>query len=138
MTGQPRRIELCAQSEVWVMHVPLETMEQMATSDANAIRAFGVISILSSDKLLRIVHDLQKKDVSCRIASALHRMSWATDTPISISQENLSVMTSTSRKQVNSAIQRFVAAGWVEIGYRSITVTNPSALRRHAEQDAAH
>jgi DNA-binding GntR family transcriptional regulator len=65
-------------------------------------------------------------------------MSWATDTPISISQENLSVMTSTSRKQVNSAIQRFVAAGWVEIGYRSVTVTNPSALRRRAEQDVAN
>jgi CRP/FNR family transcriptional regulator, cyclic AMP receptor protein len=135
MTGQPRRIELCAQSEVWAMHVPLETMEQMAASDPNNIRAFGVISIMSSDKLLRIVHDLQKKNVSARIASVLHRMSWATDVAISVSQENLGVMTNTSRKQVNSAIQRFVEAGWVEIGYRSITVTNPSALRRYAEED---
>ena len=137
MTGQPRRIELCAKSETWVMHVPLETMEQMAASDPNNIRAFGVISILSSDKLLRIVHDLQKRSVSSRIASVLHRMSWTTDVPISVSQENLGTLTNTSRKQVNTAIQHFVESGWVEVGYRSITVTNPTALRRHAEQDLA-
>ncbi|OCJ65307.1 transcriptional regulator [Agrobacterium tumefaciens] len=135
MTGEPRRIELCAQSEVWAMHVPLETMEQMATSDPNIIRAFGAISILSSDKLVRIVYDLQKRNVSARIASVLHRTSWAPDEAISVSQENLGVMTNTSRKQVNSTIQHFVDAGWVEIGYRSITVKNPSALRRYAEQD---
>eukprot|EP01132_Coremiostelium_polycephalum_P008802 gene8802-10810_t len=136
MTGKPRRIELFARSETWVMHVPLETMEQMAASDPGNIRAFGVISILAADKLLRIVHDLQKKSVSSRIASVLHRMSWATDVPISVSQENLGILTNTSRKQVNSAIQRFIEAGWIETGYRSITVTNPLALRRHAEQDA--
>ena len=137
MTGKPRRIELFARSETWVMHVPLETMEQMAASDPSNIRAFGVISILAADKLLRIVHDLQKTSVSSRIASALHRMSWSTDAPISVSQENLGTLTNTSRKQVNSAVRRFVKAGWVEVGYRSITVTNPSALRRHAEQDVA-
>jgi len=134
MTGQPRRIELGTQSETWVMHVPLESMEKMAQQDPENIRAFGVISILSSDSLLRIVHDLQKKSVSARIASVLHRMSWNTDMPVCVSQENLSIIANTSRKQVNSTVQQFVAAGWVEISYRAITVTNPSALRQHAEQ----
>lgn len=135
MTGHPRRIELCARSKAWVMHVPLEAMERMAAADPNDIRGFGVISILSADKLLRIVHDLQKTNVSSRIASVLHRMSWATDIPISVSQENLGIMTNTSRKQVNVVLQRFVEAGWIDIGYRAITVTDPSALRRHAEQE---
>lgn len=61
MTGQPRRIELVTQSDTWVMHVPLKTMEQMVALNPNDIRAFGTISILASDSLLRIVHDLQKK-----------------------------------------------------------------------------
>ncbi|CAI1905876.1 Uncharacterised protein [Serratia fonticola] len=54
------------------MHVPLDTMEHMAQADPENIRAFGVISVMPSDALLRVVHDLQKKDVSARIASALH------------------------------------------------------------------
>lgn len=136
MTGKPRRFELVAQNESWMLHVPLETMEQMAAAHPNDIRAFGVISILSTDSLLRIVHDLQKKDVSTRIASALHRMSWVTHAPIAFSQVNISIIANTSRKQVNSVIQQFVEQGWVETGYRSITVTNPLALRQHAEKDA--
>lgn len=135
MTGQPRRIELVAQSKTWVMHVPIKVMEQMVALNPNDIRAFGTISILASDSLLRIVHDLQKKDVSSRIASALHRMSWATDSPVTVSQENLSIITNTSRKQVNNVIQRFVEKGWVETRYRAITVTNPVALRQYSEKD---
>lgn len=134
LTGQPRRIELVAQSETWAMHVPLETMELMAQADPENIRAFGVISVMASDSLLRIVHDLQKKSVSARIASVLHRMYWTTDVPVCVSQENLSIIANTSRKQANSIVQQFAAAGWVKTSYRSITVTNPTALRQHAEQ----
>jgi CRP-like cAMP-binding protein len=134
ITGQPRRIELVVQSQAWVMHVPLKTMELMAQSDPDTIRAFCAISIMSADSLLRIVHDLQKRNVSARIASALHRIAWAENTSVSVSQENLSIITNTSRKQVNSAIQHFVENGWVAISYRSITVKDPEALRQHAEQ----
>ncbi|AEF46299.1 transcriptional regulator, Crp/Fnr family [Serratia sp. AS12] len=135
MTGQPRRFQLVAQSGSWMMHVPLVAMEQMAAQNPNDMRAFGVISILGSDSLLRVVNDLQKKDVSARVASVLHRMSWATNSPVSLSQENISIIANTSRKQVNNVIQRFVEEGWIGAGYRSITVTNPVALRQHAEQD---
>lgn len=135
MTGEPRRIELCARSETWVMHVPLDVMEQMAAADPRTIRAFGVMSILSSDILLRIVHDLQRKSASSRVASVLHRMSWEKGTSVTVSQENLGIMANASRKQVNGAIGRFVESGWVDVGYRTITIKNPVALRRCAEQD---
>lgn len=137
LTGKPRRIELVVQSNTSIMHVPLKAMEQMVATNPNDIRAFCTISILASDSLVRIVHDLKKKDVSSRIASALHRMSWTTDSPVTVSQENLSIITNTSRKQVNSVIQRFIEEGWVETAYRSITVINPDALRQYAEKDVA-
>lgn len=135
LTGQHRRIELLAQSETWVMHVPIKAMEQMSAANPNDMRAFGVISIIAGDSLLRIVHDLQKNSVRSRIASALHRIAWTTNAPVTVSQENLSILTNTSRKQVNNVIQHFVEQGWVETGYRSITVTNPTALRQFAEKD---
>ncbi|UJD87728.1 Crp/Fnr family transcriptional regulator [Rahnella aquatilis] len=135
MTGKPRRFQLVAQNSSWMMHVPLDAMEQMARHTPNDMRAFGVISILASDSLLRIVHDLQKKNVSARIASALHRMCSATKVPVPLSQVNLSIIANTSRSQVNSTIQYFVEKGWVETGYRSISVINPSELWNHAESN---
>lgn len=60
---------------------------------------------------------------------------WATNSPVTLSQENISIIANTSRKQVNNIIQRFVEEGWIGAGYRSITVTNPVALWQHAEQD---
>lgn len=137
LTGNSRRIEVLAQSETWILHVPIKAMEQMVAANPNDIRAFGMISLQQFDSVLRIVHDLQKKDVSSRIASALHRMAWSTNAPVTVSQENLSVITNTSRKQVNTVIQRFVEEGWVEISYRSITVKDPAALLKHAEKDAS-
>lgn len=137
MTGDPRRIELRTVSETWLMHVPLETMERLTARDPNIIRAFGVISILSSDVLLRVVHDLQKKDASERIASVLHRMAWTTDVAIPLSQDSLAAMANASRKQVNMAIQRFTAAGWVERGYRSVIIRDILALREYAEREDA-
>lgn len=134
LTGEPRRIELTAYSEIQVMHVPLPVMEEMASADPQALRAFSTISVMSADSLVRIVHDLQKKNVSSRIASALHRMAWSTNTPVTVSQDNLSIITNTSRKQVNVAIQRFIENGWVETRYRAIMVRDPEALLQFAEQ----
>ncbi|CAM4184155.1 MULTISPECIES: Crp/Fnr family transcriptional regulator [Lelliottia] len=138
LTGDTRRIEVVAQSETWILHVPIKAMEQMVSAYPNDIRAFGVISIQQADSALRIVHDLQKRNISSRIASALHRMSWSTDSPVTVSQDNLSIITNTSRKQVNNVIQRFVEEGWVETSYRSITVKDPSALLQHAEKDISN
>lgn len=135
LTGSCRRIEVLAQSETWILRVPIKAMEQMVAAHPNDIRAFGMISMQQADSLLRIVHNLQKRDVSSRIASALHRMSWSTDAPVTVSQENLSIITNTSRKQVNTVIKKFVEEGWVESSYRSITVKDPAALLAYAEKD---
>lgn len=134
LTGDPRRISLTAYTDIQVMHVPLPVMEEMACTDPNTLRAFSSMSLMSTDSLIRIIHDLQIKDVSSRIASALHRMSWSTDTPVMVSQENLSIITNTSRKQVNIAVQRFEEKGWIEASYRAITVINPDALLQFAER----
>lgn len=135
MTGEARRIELCARTETWAMHVPLDVMEQMAADDPDVVRAFGVMSILSSDVLLRIIHDLQRKNVYSRVASVLNRMSWEAGTSVTISQESLGVMANASRRQVNGAVRGFSENGWIEAGYRTITIHNPTALRKYVEQN---
>lgn len=139
MTGQPRRGELRALTAAQMMHVPLPAMEEMARRDPQSIRAFGVISILGVDVLIRVVHDLQKRDVDRRIASVLQRLSWTSGMPIPLSQSEVGTMANASRKQVNATLQRFAAMGLVEkqSSYRSVIVTDANALRRYAEGDGS-
>jgi hypothetical protein len=59
-------------------------------------------------------------------------MSWATDTPISSGESQRH--DEHVPQAGHSAIQRFVAAGWVEIGYRSLTVTNLSKTATSSSQ----
>jgi len=138
MTGQPRRGELRALGETWMMHVPLDAMEEIAARDPSAARAFGIISILAIDVLIRVVHDLQKRDASRRIASVLQRAAWLGNTSIPLSQADLGVMANASRQQVNAAMQLFSDAGWLKHNYRSIIVLNPQALRQYSEEVGAH
>ncbi|WP_420845004.1 Crp/Fnr family transcriptional regulator [Ensifer adhaerens] len=137
LTGQPRRVELRALGGAWMMHVPLDALEQMAARDPGVSRAIALNTVFTVDVLLRIIHDLQKRDVGRRIASVLQRASWLGDVPIPLSQTDLGIMANASRQQVNMAMQSFVAAGWVNYTYRSVTVTNPQALRRFSEGDGS-
>lgn len=137
MTGQPRRGELRALGETWMMHVPLASMEQLAAHNPNVVRAFGAISVLGIDVLIRVIHDLQKRDAGRRIAAVLHRAAGIGDVPIPLSQAELAVMANVSRQQVNVALQRFSASGWVEQNYRAVTVTDPQALHDYAERDGS-
>ena len=57
--------------------------------------------------------------------------------PIPLAQSELAVMANVSRKQVNGALKRFAAAGWLQRSYRSITIRDVEALRRLADGDGA-
>jgi CRP-like cAMP-binding protein len=87
--------------------------------------------MINVDTLLRIVHDLQQRDASRRIAAVLWRISPGA-TPVPLSQAELGTMANASRKQVNAALQRFEGKGWVENSYRSIVVRNVAELRSFA------
>ncbi|MGH0217695.1 MULTISPECIES: Crp/Fnr family transcriptional regulator [Sinorhizobium] len=137
LTGQPRRVELRALGGAWMMHVPLDALEQMMARDPGVSRAIAMNTVFTVDVLLRIIHDLQKRDVGRRIASVLQRASWVGDMPIPLSQTDLGIMANASRQQVNTAMQRFARAGWVSYTYRSVTVSNSQALRRFSEGDGS-
>jgi len=135
LTGEPRRAELQALGDAWLMHLPLQAMEQIVTADPGAARCFGGIAVLTVEVLIRIVHDLQRRDAGRRIASVLQRAAWVGDVPIPLSQTEIGIMANASRQQVSAAMKRFAEAGWIETTYRSIIVTRPQALRDYARHD---
>ncbi len=137
LTRKPRRGELRAIVETSMLHLPLDVMDQMAARDPKVVHCIAQILMMSVETLLRVIHDLQKPEAARRIASVLQRATWIGEVPIPLSQAELGIMANASRKQVNAVMQRFSAAGWVTNTYRSITITDPVALRRFAEGDGA-
>ena len=120
-----------------MLHLPLEVMDQIAADRPEASQHFAMILMMSVEFLLRVIHDLQKPEADRRIASVLQRSTWIGDVPIPLAQSELAVMANVSRKQVNGALKRFAAAGWLQRSYRAITIRDVEALRRLADGDGA-
>jgi CRP-like cAMP-binding protein len=136
LSREPRRVGMQAAVDTWMMHLPLEAMDQMEKHDPSVVRRFNKILLINLDILVRAFYDLHKPDPFCRVASALRRISLVDGTQIPLSQTELGLISNTSRKQVNAALQKFEAAGWLKKGYRSITITSLGDLSQFADRGA--
>jgi CRP-like cAMP-binding protein len=135
LTRKPRRGEVRAVLETTMLHVPLEALDRLAANDPTTSHHIAQILMMSVEILLQVIHDLQKPNAQCRIASVLQRTTRIGNVPIPLTQSELGVMANASRKQVNAALKRFTEAGWLTNTYRSITIANLDALRSFAEAD---
>ncbi len=135
LTRQPRRIELRTLVETWLMYLPLDQMDQMASVDPMVAHNFGQIIMSSVDALIRVIHDLQKVDPDRRIASVLQRSASIGKHPLPLTQTEIGTMARASRRQVNVALKRFAENGWLKTSYRSITILNAEKLRLFATED---
>ncbi|MDU0342884.1 Crp/Fnr family transcriptional regulator [Bosea rubneri] len=135
LTRQPRRIELCALIETWMMYLPLEQMDEMVSANPAAVYRFAQILLANADTLVKIIRDLQKLDPDRRIASALLRMTKSGEYPIPLTQSEIGSTACASRRQVNSTLRRFSQNGWIEASYRSIQILNAEKLRIFAAEE---
>ncbi|MBP7003754.1 Crp/Fnr family transcriptional regulator [Amaricoccus sp.] len=131
LSGEPRRVELRAITDCAVLSLPLDQMQRMAAADPDAARRFGEIAMLDIDLAIRIIHDLLISDRDRRIAAVLARCAAIGDAA-PVGQDELGAMANATRKQVNAALGRLAARGWVATGYRSIRVLDPAALAAFA------
>jgi CRP-like cAMP-binding protein len=132
LARQPRRVELRALVETWLMYLPLEQMDDMANTNPMVAYNFGQIIMSNVDALIRVIHDLQRVDPDRRIASVLHRARWIGEQPLPLKQTQIGTMARASRRQVNAALKRFSENGWLKTSYRSITILSPEKLRLFA------
>lgn len=135
LTGEPRRAEMVAIAPCLMWRLPLDAMNQMAARDPEAIRRFAAITVGHFDVLARVIDDLLIPQADRRIASVLNRTALLVGPTMPISQAELGGMANASRKQVNAALPRFAARGWVEHSYRAIRVLDAAALLRFAAGD---
>lgn len=135
LTRLPRRVELRALVETWLMHLTLDQMDQMASVDPMVVHNFGQIIMSSVDALIEVIHDLQKVDPDRRIASILQRSASIGKYPLPLTQTEIGTMARASRRQVNVALKRFAENGWLKTSYRSITILNAEKLRLFATEE---
>lgn len=135
LTGEPRRVEMRAIDHCSLFHLPIDTMEQMATRDPLVVRYFARITVGHFDLLARVIDDLLIPAADRRIASVLHRAGWLHSRAVPISQADLGGMANASRKQVNAALSKFQQRGWIKTAYRSIEVINANGLLDFASEE---
>ncbi|MDH7799840.1 MULTISPECIES: Crp/Fnr family transcriptional regulator [unclassified Beijerinckia] len=134
LARQPRRVELRALVDTWLMYLPLAQMDDMASTNPMVAHNFGQIIMSNVDALIRVIHDLQRVDPDRRIASVLHRARWIGELPLPLNQTRIGTMARASRRQVNAALKRFAENGWLKTSYRSVTILRPEKLRLFATE----
>ncbi|MEP9385624.1 Crp/Fnr family transcriptional regulator [Mesorhizobium sp. KR9-304] len=132
LTRKPRRADMKAVVDTTMLHLPLDAMDKMAAKNPHFVHHVAQILMMTVEFLFRVIHDLQKADAAKRIAAVLHRATSSGETPVPLTQTEVGIMANASRKQVNAALRKFSETGWVQNGYRAITVTDAVALRRFA------
>lgn len=128
-----RRVELRAVLDSKAVYLSLEVMDHMTARDPLVVRNFAQILMTNVDIVLHASYDLQDPDEHRRIARALRRIMTLENTPIPLAQAALGMLSNTSRKTVNAALQRFEKSGWVRRGYRAITITDMKRLVQFAD-----
>ncbi|MCI3206375.1 MULTISPECIES: Crp/Fnr family transcriptional regulator [Pandoraea] len=134
LSRQPRRLELRSVNDTLLMHLPLDTLDEMASRNPEVVRYVSLILMTTVDVMIHVIHDLQIRDTNRRIASVLARANWIGGNNVPLSQTDLGLMANASRKQVNAALQYFGKAGWITAGYRAIEVIDAQSLREFAAE----
>ncbi|MCY1287016.1 Crp-like helix-turn-helix domain protein [compost metagenome] len=135
LSRERRRVGMQAATDTCLAYLPLDAMDRIAAQDPVSIQRFAQILILNTDILVRAFYDIQNPDEQRRIASTLCRIGGTNDMPIPLTQAELGLMSNSSRKQVNSALSRFEARGWITKGYRTVTLKNFAELQAFARSD---
>ena len=137
-TEQPRRIGLAATRETEALHLPLPAIREIVAADPGAWRWFGLASIAHVDTAVGGADDLLIRDHAKRFVAVLLRLGgcrYATPPgsetiEIDVNQQDLAAMTNMARTTAGALLHKLQAAGHVEVGYRSLRLVAPDALRK--------
>ncbi len=135
ISRQPRRLDLRAHAESWLLHLPLDQMDQLADADPRFTISFAQILMGTVDTLVRIVSDLQHQAPARRIAAVIERGACPVTGTLPLTQAEIGKMSCTSRRQVNAVLKQFSTRGWISTAYGGLRIVQPRALRAYIEED---
>lgn len=140
--GRPRRVTALSRTDVQLIYVVAEDLRDVLERHPAWWQQLGREVVYALDVMLQIASDLLIPDTTARCATVLlrfadrrsaHLKRFSTPSEIPATQTELAMACNVSRNTFNEVLRRFESAGWVQIGYRSIRVTDPAALLRLVE-----
>jgi CRP-like cAMP-binding protein len=143
LIGQPRFLSLTARSDVLWALVPISTLERLLAENPGWWRFVLLMADEMIDTLIAAYTDSTRQDSHVRACATLLRLAGCrhVDPPaglepeVRLSQADLAAMAVMSRNTFNGIVGELVEKGLVELGYRSIRLRRPAALRAIVSAD---
>lgn len=143
LIGQPRFISLTARSDVLWALVPISTLERLLSIYPGWWRFILLMADELNDTLNAAYSDATRQDSLVRACATLLRLAGCRheDPPaglqpeLRLSQADLAAMAVMSRNTFNGIVGELVEQGLVELGYRSIRIVRPAAMRAIVSAD---
>jgi CRP-like cAMP-binding protein len=138
---KPRAVTVTAAKECVLAHLPLAQFEALAL-DPGFVRRFAELSAENTALALQVIRDLLTPEIGGRVASKLQtlarfqRQSGCNEVAarsISVTQSDLAMMCSISRKCLNHHLARLQQDGVIVTGYGVIQILDRERLSRLAE-----
>ena len=132
--GQPRTISVITRTVCDVALVPQKGMEAVMASNPDWLRLLGGLSLNGLLLVTQIATDLLIADTKRRCVAVLLRVAGCrTDGEgrhdAGTGQDELAAMANMSRQTTGTILRGLQANGLVELGYRTIAITEPAKLR---------
>jgi CRP-like cAMP-binding protein len=139
---QPRRVAAAAKTRAWLMRVPEATIRRTLKENPHWWAFFLQPLLEYGDLTVTIAADLMIRDSERRCAAALLRLAgcrYASPRDISpvevpLTQNELAGAANLSRNSVGTLLQRLATRGFVEVGYGTVRVRSPAALRNFVDR----
>jgi CRP-like cAMP-binding protein len=143
LIGQPRFLSLTARSDILWALVPISPLERLLAENPGWWRFVLLMADDMIDTLNASYADSTRQDSHVRACAMLLRMAGCRheDPPpgvepeVRLSQADLAAMAVMSRNTFNGIVGELVEQGLIELGYRSIRLRRPSALRAIVSAD---
>ncbi len=137
LTGRQRIGQISVRAPSLVAHLSASAIDAIVAIEPSWWREFGRLGVIYGDIASIIVGDLMIADNRQRCAATLLRLAGIRhrdrdDQPavVQVGQDELGAIANLSRNSVNRILGFLEARDLVRVGYRTITLPDPAALRR--------
>jgi CRP/FNR family transcriptional regulator, cyclic AMP receptor protein len=140
--GKPRRLAASAKLPTCLARIPQDAVGKLLAERPDWWRFFLQPAIIYGDVSQTVAADLLINDSERRCAAVLLRMAgrrFATPddkAPVAapLTQDELAGAANMSRNSVGTMLRKLAARGLVKLGYRTMIVLSPAAMRAFVEQ----
>ncbi len=137
VTGGPRLVGLAAIRSSWLLHLPLQALQEILFKDPTGWRWIALLTMLHLETAIGAADDLMVRDHVQRCAAVLLRLAGcrrsglADGSPIDVhvNQNDLARLANIARTTAGSVLRGLASEGHIEHQYRRVRILAPEALR---------